>query len=70
MAITKSELCLSPWASCDKRRSGMDAGPYKDCMLSVDHIADTHGFDLAPLTRIEGGNSVDAGRPHFHWDRR
>lgn len=38
-------------------------------MLSVDHIADTHGFDLAPLTRIEGGNSVDAGRLHFHWDQ-
>ncbi len=33
MAIKKSGLYASPWASCDALRGGMDASQYKDCVL-------------------------------------
>lgn len=38
MAIKKSELYSSIWASCDELRGGMDATQYKDnvlCMLFI-----------------------------------
>lgn len=31
MAIKKSDLYASHWASCDELRGGMDASQYKDC---------------------------------------
>ena len=33
MAIKKSELYSSLWASCDELRGGMDASEYKDYVL-------------------------------------
>ena len=33
MAIKKSELYSSLWASCDELRGGMDASQYKDYVL-------------------------------------
>ncbi len=33
MAIKKSELYSSLWASCDALRGGMDASQYKDYVL-------------------------------------
>jgi len=32
MAIKKSELYSSIWASCDELRGGMDASQYKPCV--------------------------------------
>ena len=52
MAIKKSDLS-SLWASCDERRSGMDASQYKDYvlfMLFINYISDKYGDsdDFAP----------------------
>ncbi len=33
MALKKSELYSSLWASCDELRGGMDASQYKDYVL-------------------------------------
>ena len=33
MALRKSELYASLWASCDELRGGMDASQYKDYVL-------------------------------------
>ena len=35
MAVMKSELYSSLWASCDKLRGGMDASQYKDYILTL-----------------------------------
>ena len=35
MALKKSELYSSLWASCDELRGGMDASQYKDYVLAV-----------------------------------
>lgn len=35
MAIKKSELYGSLWASCDELRGGMDASQYKDYVLAL-----------------------------------
>jgi type I restriction enzyme M protein len=35
MAIKKSELYSSLWASCDELRGGMDASQYKDYVLAL-----------------------------------
>jgi type I restriction enzyme M protein len=35
MAIKKSELYSSLWASCDELRGGMDASQYKDYVLTL-----------------------------------
>jgi type I restriction enzyme M protein len=35
MAIKKSELYSSIWASCDQLRGGMDASQYKDYVLNL-----------------------------------
>lgn len=45
MAIKKSELYASLWASCDELRGGMDASQYKDyvlTMLFVKYISDKY----------------------------
>ena len=45
MAIKKSELYSSLWASCDELRGGMDASQYKDCvlfMLFIKYISDKY----------------------------
>ena len=35
MALKKSELYSSLWASCDELRGGMDASQYKDYVLTL-----------------------------------
>jgi type I restriction-modification system DNA methylase subunit len=35
MAIKKSEIYRSLWASCDELRGGMDASQYKDYILTL-----------------------------------
>ncbi len=58
MAIKKSELYSSLWASCDELRGGMDASLYKDyvlVMLFVKYISDRYAnVPYAPI-RIPAG---------------
>ncbi len=53
MAIRKSELYSSLWASCDALRGGMDASQYKDyvlVLLFLKYISDKFaGQPYAPL---------------------
>ena len=45
MAIKKSDLYSSIWASCDELRGGMDASQYKDYvlfMLFIKYISDKY----------------------------
>jgi type I restriction enzyme M protein len=62
MAIKKSELYSSLWASCDELRGGMDASQYKDYvlfMLFIKYISDKYGDsdDFAPPVAIPKGSS-------------
>jgi len=63
MAIKKSELYSSLWASCDELRGGMDASQYKDyvlTMLFVKYISDKYAGDkYAPLLIPEGASFKD-----------
>ena len=46
MALKKSDLYSSLWASCDELRGGMDASQYKDYvlfMLFIKYISDKYG---------------------------
>ncbi len=60
MALKKSDLYSSLWASCDELRGGMDASQYKDYvlfMLFVKYISDKYGDsnEFAPLVIIPEG---------------
>ncbi len=60
MAIKKSELYSSIWASCDELRGGMDASQYKDYvlfMLFIKYISDKYvsSDDFAPPVNIPKG---------------
>src|SRR6476660_3096801 len=62
MAIKKSDLYSSIWASCDELRGGMDASQYKDYvlfMLFIKYISDKYGNtdDFAPSVTIPKGAS-------------
>ncbi len=62
MAIKKSDLYSSIWASCDELRGGMDASQYKDYvlfMLFIKYISDKYGNsdDFAPPVLIPPGAS-------------
>ena len=62
MAIKKSDLYSSLWASCDELRGGMDASQYKDYvlfMLFIKYISDKYGNsdDFAPPVVIPPGAS-------------
>ena len=63
MAIKKSELYSSLWASCNELRGGMDASQYKDyvlVMLFVKYISDKYaGVLFAPITVPEGASFQD-----------
>ena len=62
MAIKKSDLYSSLWASCDELRGGMDATQYKDYvlfMLFIKYVSDKYGDsdDFAPPVTIPPGAS-------------
>jgi type I restriction enzyme M protein len=62
MAIKKSDLYSSLWASCDQLRGGMDASQYKDYvlfMLFIKYIGDKYADsdDFAPPVVIPKGAS-------------
>jgi len=62
VAIKKSDLYSSIWASCDELRGGMDASQYKDYvlfMLFIKYITDKYGnsSDFAPPVTIPKGSS-------------
>lgn len=62
MAIKKSELYSSIWASCDELRGGMDASQYKDYvlfMLFIKYVSDKYADtdDFAPPVTIPQGSS-------------
>ncbi len=62
MAIKKSDLYSSLWASCDELRGGMDASQYKDYvlfMLFIKYVSDKYGDsdDFAPPVNIPKGAS-------------
>ena len=63
MAIKKSEIYSSLWASCDELRGGMDASQYKDyvlVMLFVKYISDKwEGQPYAPITIPDGATFKD-----------
>lgn len=63
MAIKKSELYSSLWASCDALRGGMDASQYKDyvlVMLFVKYISDKWAGQLyAPINIPDGASFAD-----------
>ncbi|MCK5138071.1 MAG: type I restriction-modification system subunit M [Bacteroidales bacterium] len=63
MAIKKSELYSSLWASCDELRGGMDASQYKDyvlVMLFIKYISDKWAGQLyAPITIPKGASFND-----------
>ena len=63
MAIKKSELYSSLWASCDELRGGMDASQYKDyvlVMLFIKYISDKWaGKPFAPIIIPKGSSFMD-----------
>ena len=63
MAIKKSELYSSLWASCDELRGGMDASQYRDyelVMLFIKYISDKYAnVTYAPINAPEGDSFPD-----------
>ena len=63
MAIKKSELYSSLWASCDELRGGMDASQYKDyvlVLLFIKYVSDKYaGQPFAPITIPPGASFAD-----------
>src|ERR1700690_3392477 len=60
MAIKKSELYSSIWASCDELRGGMDASQYKDyvlVLLFVKYVSDKYAGQKDALIVIPKGGS-------------
>lgn len=62
MAIKKSELYSTLWASCDELRGGMDASQYKDyvlVMLFVKYVSDKYSGDPSALIEVPSGGSFN-----------
>ena len=63
MALKKSELYSSLWASCDELRGGMDASQYKDyvlVLLFVKYVSDRYaGQPYAPISIPKGASFAD-----------
>lgn len=60
MAIKKSELYSSLWASCDKLRGSMEPSQYKDyvlVLLFVKYVSDKYDNDPNALIKIPKGGS-------------
>ncbi|AVF36984.1 type I restriction-modification system subunit M [Rahnella sikkimica] len=62
MAIKKTELYSSLWASCDELRGGMDASQYKDYVLTLlfmKYVSDKYKGDPDGIILIPKGASFD-----------
>jgi len=63
MAVKKSELYSSIWASCDELRGGMDASQYKDyvlVLLFIKYVSDkSTGLPYDPIIVPEGAGFKD-----------
>lgn len=62
MAIKKTELYTSLWASCDELRGGMDASQYKDYVLTLlflKYISDKYKGDPYAIVVVPKGASYD-----------
>lgn len=62
MALKKSDLYSSLWRSCDELRGGMDAGQYKDYILTllfVKYVTDKAKTDRSSLIDVPEGGSFD-----------
>ena len=63
MALKKSELYSSLWASCDELRGGMDASQYKDyvlVLLFVKYVSDRYADEpYAPINIPKGASFAD-----------
>lgn len=62
MAIKKTELYTSLWASCDELRGGMDASQYKDyvlTMLFMKYVSDKYKGDPYGMIVVPQGASFD-----------
>jgi type I restriction enzyme M protein len=62
VALKKSDLYSSLWASCDQLRGGMDASQYKDyilTMLFMKYVSDKAASDADSLIEVPEGGSFD-----------
>jgi type I restriction enzyme M protein len=63
LAVKKSEIYSSLWASCDALRGGMDASQYKDyvlVLLFMKYVSDKYAGDPNGLIEVpEGGSFAD-----------
>lgn len=62
VALKKSDLYRSLWASCDQLRGGMDASQYKDYILTllfVKYVSDKAKADPRSLIDVPAGASFD-----------
>ncbi|WP_462216225.1 type I restriction-modification system subunit M [Mycobacteroides abscessus] len=62
VALKKSDLYSSLWASCDQLRGGMDASQYKDYILTllfVKYVSDKAATDVDSLIEVPAGGSFD-----------
>ena len=62
MAVKKSQLYSSLWASCDKLRGGMDASQYKDYILTllfIKYVSDKYKDDPYGAIAIPKGASFE-----------
>ncbi|HIF9126985.1 TPA: type I restriction-modification system subunit M [Photobacterium damselae] len=62
MAIKKTELYSSLWASCDELRGGMDASQYKDyvlTMLFMKYVSDKYKGVRRGMIKVPEGASYD-----------
>lgn len=62
VALKKSDLYASLWASCDQLRGGMDASQYKDytlTLLFVKYVSDKAKTDPNSLIDVPAGGSFD-----------
>jgi type I restriction enzyme M protein len=60
MALKKSELYSSLWASCDELRGGMDASQYKDyvlVLLFLKYISDKYAGKPFAAIKVPAGSS-------------
>ena len=63
MAIKKTELYSSLWASCDELRGGMDASQYKDYVLTLlfmKYVSDKYAKDPHGLIEVPEGADYNA----------